>query len=43
MPVWGDLFLWPEDDSPERRSHVERKIGDLVAYLLSVQEPATKR
>ena len=43
MPVWGDLFLWPEDDSPERRSHVERKIGELVAYLRSVQDPAAKR
>lgn len=43
MPVWGDLFLWPEGDSPERRAHVERKIGDLVAYLQSVQDPAEKR
>ena len=43
MPVWGDLFLWPEDDSAERRAHVERKIGELVAYLRTVQEPAAKR
>ena len=43
MPVWGDLFLWPEDDSPARREHVKRKIGELVAYLKSIQEPATKR
>ena len=43
MPVWGDLFLWPEDDSPERREHVKRKIGELVAYLRSIQEPAEKR
>ena len=43
MPVWGDLFLWPEDDSPERREHVKRKIGQLVAYLRSIQDPAAKR
>ena len=43
MPVWGDLFLWPENDSPERREHVKRKIGELVAYLRSIQEPAAKR
>jgi mono/diheme cytochrome c family protein len=43
MPVWGELFLWPEGDSPERRAHVERKIGELVAYLQSVQDPAEKR
>lgn len=43
MPVWGDLFLWPEEDSPERRAHVERKIGELVAYLRSLQAPADKR
>ena len=40
MPVWGDLFLWPEDESPERRAHVTRKIGDLVAYIRSAQAPA---
>lgn len=43
MPVWGDLFLWPEDDSPERREHVKRKIGELVAYLRTLQDPPAKR
>ena len=43
MPVWGDLFLWPESDSPERRAHVERKIGELIAYLRTLQAPADKR
>ncbi|HSM51662.1 MAG TPA: cytochrome c [Thermoanaerobaculia bacterium] len=38
MPVWGDAFLWPED-SPERRAEVQQKIGDLVEYLRSIQEP----
>lgn len=40
MPVWGDAFLWPEEDTPERRAHVERKIGELVEYLRTIQEPA---
>lgn len=43
MPIWGDIFLWPEPDSPERREHVRRKIGELVAYLKSIQAPAEKR
>jgi mono/diheme cytochrome c family protein len=43
MPVWGDMFLWPEDESAERRAHVQRKIGELVAYIRSAQEPADKR
>ena len=38
MPVWGDAFLWPEDN-PERRAEVKQKIGDLVEYLRSIQEP----
>lgn len=40
MPVWGDLFLWPEGDSPERRAQVERKIGELLAYIRQLQAPA---
>lgn len=40
MPVWGDVFLWPEGDSPERREHAKTKIGELVEYLRSIQEPA---
>lgn len=43
MPVWGDLFLWPEDESAERRAHVQRKIGELVAYIRAAQAPAEKR
>ena len=43
MPVWGDLFLWPEGDSPERRVQVDRKIGELVAYIRSLQAPAEKK
>ncbi|HSM15166.1 MAG TPA: cytochrome c [Thermoanaerobaculia bacterium] len=39
MPVWGDAFLWPEEESPERRAHVERKIGELVEYLRTIQLP----
>lgn len=41
MPVWGDVFLWPEGESPERREHVTRKIGELVEFLRSIQEPAS--
>jgi hypothetical protein len=43
MPLWGDIFLWPEGDSPERRAHVERKIGELVEHLRTIQEPAEER
>lgn len=39
MPVWGDAFIWPEEESPERRESVRRKIGELVEFLRSVQEP----
>ena len=39
MPVWGDTFVWPEEDSPERREQVRRKIGELVEYLKTLQEP----
>jgi len=37
MPLWGDVFLWPEGDSPERRQLVKRKIGELVEHLRSIQ------
>jgi len=37
MPLWGDVFLWPEGDSAERRELVKRKIGELVAHLESIQ------
>ncbi len=39
MPIWGDVFIWPEEDSPERREQVRRKIGELVEYLKTLQEP----
>ena len=39
MPVWGDAFIWPEQESPERREAVRRKIGELVEFLRSVQDP----
>jgi hypothetical protein len=42
MPVWGDVFIWPEKDTPERREIVKRKIGELVEYIRSIQEPAEK-
>ncbi len=42
MPVWGDLFLWPEGDSPERRAQVDRRIGELLAYIRAQQAPAEK-
>jgi mono/diheme cytochrome c family protein len=37
MPVWGDVLLWPEGDSPERREHVKTKIGELVEHLRTLQ------
>jgi len=37
MPIWGDVFLWPEGDTPERREVVKQKIGELVEYLRSIQ------
>ncbi len=42
MPVWGDSFIWPETDSPARREEVKRTIGELVAYLRTIQAPAQK-
>jgi mono/diheme cytochrome c family protein len=41
MPIWGDALLWPEEESPERRAHVERKLGELVAFVESLQKSAT--
>jgi mono/diheme cytochrome c family protein len=40
MPVWGDVFLWPEGDTPAKRAQVERKIGELVEHLKTLQRPA---
>lgn len=42
MPIWGDALLWPEEESPERRGHVQRKIGELVEFLRTIQKPATE-
>lgn len=41
MPIWGDALLWPEEESPERRAHVERKLGELVAFVETLQKSAT--
>jgi mono/diheme cytochrome c family protein len=41
MPIWGDALLWPEEESPERRAHVERKLGELVAFVETLQKGAT--
>lgn len=38
MPIWGDAFRWPED-SPEKEAEAKRKIGDLVEYVKTIQEP----
>lgn len=38
MPVWGDAFLWP-DTSPERQAEAKRKVGELVEYVRSIQDP----
>lgn len=35
MPVWGDVFS--KSDRESAPEEVERKIADLVAYLLSIQ------
>ncbi len=40
MPVWGDVFLWPEKGTPARQEYVRRKIGELVEYLRTIQAPA---
>ncbi|HKB94715.1 MAG TPA: cytochrome c [Gaiellaceae bacterium] len=39
MPVWGDIFVWPEHESAERRAEVEQRIGELVAYVRTLQAP----
>jgi mono/diheme cytochrome c family protein len=42
MPVWGDAFVWPEEDTPARREQVRRRIGELVEYLRTLQVPPAK-
>lgn len=42
MPVWGDAFLWP-DTSPERQAEAKRKIGELVEYVRSIQDPPASK
>ncbi len=39
MPIWGDVFVWPEAESPERRAQVKTKIGELVEYVRTIQAP----
>lgn len=41
MPIWGEAFLWP-DSTPERQAEAKRKIGELVEYLRSLQDPPAK-
>lgn len=38
MPVWGDALVWPEEDTPERRAEVQRKIDELVKLIESMQK-----
>jgi mono/diheme cytochrome c family protein len=42
MPVWGDAFVWPEEDTPTRREQVRRRISELVEYLRTLQVPPAK-
>ena len=37
MPVWGEAFLWPEN-TPDKKEEVQRKIGELVEFLKTIQE-----
>ena len=36
MPVWGDAFLWPEDNA-EQRAKAERKVRELVEFVRTIQ------
>jgi mono/diheme cytochrome c family protein len=38
MPVWGDALIWPEEDTPERRAEVKRRIDELVALIERMQK-----
>ena len=42
MPVWGDALVWPEEHTPARREQVRRRIGDLVEFVRTLQEPPAK-
>jgi len=42
MPVWGDAFVWPDEDTPARREQVRHRIAELVEYLRSLQVPPAK-
>lgn len=37
MPVWGDVLVWTEQDSAERQAQIQRKIGELVEFIRSIQ------
>ncbi|KAB2957992.1 MAG: cytochrome c [Thermoanaerobaculia bacterium] len=43
MPVWGDVLVWTEQDSAERQLQIQRKIGELVEFIRSIQVGAEKQ
>ena len=43
MPVWGERFEDPSVKGAEREGQVSERINAIVAYLLSIQEPAPPR
>ena len=43
MPVWGDSLAKAVTDEPERERRIARAVELLVAYLKTIQEPATPR
>jgi mono/diheme cytochrome c family protein len=43
MPVWGDVLVWTEQDTAERQVQVKRKVGELVAFVRSIQAGAEKK
>ena len=42
MPVWGEAFLWP-DTTPERQAEAKRKVGELVEYVRTLQNPPASK
>ena len=43
MPVWGERLQDPSIKDAEREGLVSKRINAIVAYLLSIQEPAPPR
>ena len=37
MPIWGDVFGWPENSDEMDSADIERRIRALVAYLEELQ------